>query len=81
MENTKRRASKIDNPKTSLILNGITAAIWTFITLRNILSLNKLTHVNSLDTYLTGALAIFYIGMTVSDVIKYRKEIISENIQ
>ena len=70
MENTNKKESKLyaffkdDNPKTLMILNGITAAIWVFITAMNLYSLN---------TYFTGGLALFYIGMTLGYAIKYRK--------
>ena len=79
MENTKKKESKLqkvfkeDNPKILMILNGITAAIWVFITAMNLYSLNTYAHVNSFNTYFTGGLALFYIGMTLGYAIKYRK--------
>ena len=79
MENTNKKESKLqkvfkdDNPKVLMILNGITAAIWVFVTAMNLYSLNTYAHVNSFNTYFTGGLALFYIGMTLGYVIKYRK--------
>ena len=79
MENTNKKESKLqkvfkdDNPKVLMILNGITAAIWVFVTAMNLYSLNTYAHVNSFNTYFTGGLALFYIGMTLGYAIKYRK--------
>ncbi|MCR5225762.1 MAG: hypothetical protein K6E27_00925 [Eubacterium sp.] len=82
--NTNKKESKLyaffkdDNPKTLMILNGITAAIWVFVTAMNLYSLNTYAHVNSFNTYFTGGLALFYIGMTLGYAIKYRKVKIAE---
>ena len=79
MENTNMNGSKLekafkdDNPKLLMILNGITAAIWVFVTAMNLYSLNTYAHVNSFNTYFTGGLALFYIGMTLGYAIKYKK--------
>ena len=79
MENTNRKETKLqtifkdDNPKVSLILNAITAAIWVFITAMNVYALNEYTHVNTFNPYFTGALALFYIGMTLGCACKYSK--------
>ena len=51
--NTNKKESKLqaifkdDNPKLSMILNAITAAIWVFITAMNLYSLNEYAHVNT----------------------------------
>ena len=79
MENTNKKESKLyaffkdDNPKTLMILNGITAAIWVLVTAMNLYSLNTYAHVNSFNTYFTGGLALFYIGMTFGYACKYAK--------
>ena len=76
MEKTNKKHQdffKGDNPKTLMILNGITAAIWVFVTAMNLYSLNTYAHVNSFNTYITGGFALFYIGMTLGYAIKYRK--------
>ena len=79
MENTNKKESKLyaffkdDNPKTLMILNGITAAIWVFVTAMNIYSMNEYAHVNTFSPYFTGALALFHIGMTLGCACKYAK--------
>ena len=60
-------------PKILMILNGITAAIWVLVTAMNLYSLNTYAHVNSFNTYFTGGLALFYIGMTFGYACKYAK--------
>ena len=77
--NTNKKESKLqkgfkdDNPKVLMILNGITAAIWAFVTAMNIYSLNKYGHTNSFSPIFTGSLAFVYIGMTISYACKYAK--------
>ena len=79
MENTNKNGSKIekafkdDNPKLLMILNGITAAIWVFVTAMNIYSLNKYAHTNTFSPIFTGSLAFFYITMTINYACKYTK--------
>ena len=79
MENTNKKESKLyaffkdDNPKTLMILNGITAAIWVFVTAMNIYSINEYAHVNTFSPIFTGSLAFFYIGMTINYACKYAK--------
>ena len=79
VKDTNKKESKLqaifkdDNPKLSMILNAITAAIWVFITAMNLYSLNEYVHVNTFSPYFTGALAFFYIGMTISYACKYVK--------
>ncbi len=79
MENTNKKESKLqkffkdDNPKVLMILNGITAVIWVFVTAMNIYSLNAYAHVNTFSPIFTGGLAFFYIGMTISYACKYAK--------
>jgi ABC-type multidrug transport system fused ATPase/permease subunit len=79
MENTNKKESKLqaiskgDNPKLSMILNAITAAIWIFITAMNLYSLNEYAHVNTFSPYFSGALALFYTGMTLECACKYAK--------
>lgn len=79
MENTNKKESKLeaffkdDNPKKLLILNGITAAIWVFITAMNLHSLIVYDHVNRFNLYLDGGLALFYIGMTLGYACKFAK--------
>ena len=79
MENTNKKESKLqmafkdDNPKVSMLLNGITAVIWVFVTAMNIYSLNAYAHVNTFSPIFTGSLAFFYIGMTISYAYKYAK--------
>ena len=79
VKDTNKKESKLyaffkdDNPKTLMILNGITAAIWVFITAMNLYSLNEYAHVNTFSPYFTGALALVYIGMTISYACKYAK--------
>ena len=72
-ESKLQKVFKDDNPKVLMILNGITAAIWVFITAMNLYSLNKYAHVNTFSPYFTGALALSYIGMTISYACKYAK--------
>ena len=67
------RMFKEDNPKVSMILNGITASIWVFITAMNLYALNEYTHVNRFSPYISGGLALFYIGLTLGYAIKYRR--------
>ena len=79
VKDTNKKESKLfaffkdDNPKTLMILNGITAAIWVFVTAMNLYSLNTYAHVNTFSPYFTGALALFYIGMTLGCACKYAK--------
>ena len=79
VKDTNKKESKLyaffkdDNPKTLMILNGITAAICVFITAMNLYSLNEYAHVNTFSPYFTGALALFYIGMTLGCACKYAK--------
>ena len=79
VKDTNKKESKLqaifkdDNHKLALILNAITAAIWVFITAMNLYSLNEYAHVNTFSPYFTGALALFYIGMTLSCACKYAK--------
>lgn len=79
VKDTNKKESKLyaffkdDNPKVLMILNGITAAIWVFVTAMNLYSLNTYAHVNSFNTYFTGGLALFYIGMTFGYACKYAK--------
>ena len=79
VKDTNKKESKLqaifkdDNPKLSMILNAITAAIWVFITAMNLYSLNEYAHVNTFSPYFTGALALFYIGMTLGCACKYAK--------
>jgi F0F1-type ATP synthase membrane subunit a len=64
---------KEDNPKTLMILNGITAALWVFITAMNLYEMNEYAHVNRISVYVSGGLALLYIGLTLGYAIKYRK--------
>lgn len=72
-ESKLQKFFKEDNPKTLMILNGITAALWVFITAMNLYELNEYAHVNSFSTYISGGFALFYIGMTLEYAIKFRK--------
>ena len=71
VKDTNKKESKLyaffkdDNPKTLMILNGITAAIWVLVTAMNLYSLNTYAHVNSFNTYFTG--------MTLGYACKYAK--------
>ncbi len=77
VKDTNKKESKLyaffkdDNPKTLMILNGITAAIWVFVTAMNIYSMNEYAHVNTFSPIFTGSLAFFYIGMTIIYACKY----------
>lgn len=79
VKDTNKKESKLyaffkdDNPKTLMILNGITAAIWVFVTAMNIYSMNEYAHVNTFSPIFTGSLAFFYIGMTINYACKYAK--------
>ena len=79
VKDTNKKESKLqaifkdDNPKLSMILNAITAAIWVFITAMNLYSLNEYAHVNTFSPIFTGSLAFFYIGMTINYACKYAK--------
>jgi len=72
-ESKLQKFFKEDNPKTLMILNGITAALWIFITAMNLYELNEYAHVNSLSPYISGGLALLYIGLTLGYAIKFRK--------
>ena len=72
-ESKLRKIFEDDNPKTLMILNGITAALWIFITAMNLYELNEYAHVNSLSPYVSGGLALLYIGLTLGYAIKFRK--------
>lgn len=67
------RIFKENDPKILMILNGITASIWVFITVMNLYSLNNYTHVNRFSPYISGGLALFYIGMTLGYAIKFKR--------
>jgi hypothetical protein len=79
MENKNKKESKLyaffkdDNPKTLMILNGITSAIWVLVTVMNIYSMNRYAHVNKYSPIFTGGLVFFYIGMTIYYACKYAK--------
>lgn len=79
MERTNKNESKMqsffkeDNPKTLMLLNGITAFIWAFVTamkLHEVVAYNQST---GASLYVTGALALFYIGLTLGYACKYAK--------
>lgn len=72
-ESKLQKFFKEDNPKTLMILNGITAALWIFITAMNIYEINEYTHVNGVNVYVSGGLALLYIGLTLEYAIKFRK--------
>ncbi|MCR5214802.1 MAG: hypothetical protein K6E10_10320 [Eubacterium sp.] len=66
MDTKKNKKGIINNePKVCMILNGITAAIWIFITVMKIYSLNKYGTNNSFSPIFTGALSLVYIGLTI----------------
>ena len=44
-ESKLQKFFKEDNPKTLMILNGITAALWVFITAMNLYEMNEYAHV------------------------------------
>ena len=67
------RIFKENDPKILMILHGITALIWVFITVMNLYSLNNYTHVNRFSPYISGGLALFYIGMTLGYAIKFKR--------
>ena len=79
MQKTNNNESKMqvffkeDNPKTLMILNGITALIWTFcvvLRLHEIIAYNQST---GASLYVQGGLALFYLGMTIGYACKYAK--------
>ena len=78
MENTNKNGSKLekafkdDNPKLLMILNGITAAIWVFVTAMNIYLLNKYAHI-SFNPFFIGSLALVYILNHVDFIKDYVK--------
>ncbi|MCR5104918.1 MAG: hypothetical protein K6B68_10770 [Eubacterium sp.] len=64
---------KEDNPKTLMILNGFTAFIWTLCTVMKLHSIITYNQETSSNLYLTGGLALFYLGMTLGYACKYAK--------
>ena len=62
-----------DNPKTIMILNGITALIWTICTVMKLHTIITYNQSSSSSLYLTGGLALFYMGMTLGNACKYAK--------
>lgn len=72
-ESKLQKFFKEDNPKTLMILNGITAALWVFITAMNLYEMNEYAHVNRISVYVSGGLALLYIGLTLGYAIKFRK--------
>ena len=64
---------KEDNPKTLMILNGITAFIWALcaaMKLHEVVAYNQST---GASLYIQGGLALFYLGMTLGYACKYAK--------
>ncbi|MCR4902157.1 MAG: hypothetical protein K6A23_04805 [Butyrivibrio sp.] len=55
------------------VIGFAVGVIWVFITAMNLYSLNEYAHVNTFSPYFTGALALFYIGMTINYACKYAK--------
>ena len=79
MERTNKKESKMqsffkeDNPKTLMILNGITAFIWALcaaMKLHEVVAYNQST---GASLYIQGGLALFYLGMTLGYACKYAK--------
>ena len=79
MERTNKNESKMqsffkeDNPKTLMILNGITAFIWAFVTAMKLHEIVAYNHSSGASLYVTGGLALFYIGLTLGYACKYAK--------
>ena len=65
---------KDDNPKTLMILNGFTALIWTFCTIMKLHTIITYNQETSSALYLTGGLALFYLGMTIGYACRYAKD-------
>ena len=79
MERTNKKESKTQacfkevNPKTLMILNGITAFIWALcaaMKLHEVVAYNQST---GASLYIQGGLALFYLGMTLGYACKYAK--------
>ena len=79
MERTNKNESKMrsffkeDNPKTLMILNGITAFIWAFTTAMKLHEIVAYNHSSGASLYVTGGLALVYIGLTLGYACKYTK--------
>ena len=79
MERTNKNESKMqsffkeDNPKTLMILNGITAFIWAFVTAMKLHEIVAYNHSSGASLYVTGGLTLVYIGLTLGYACKYAK--------
>ena len=79
MTNTNNKESKLqgffkeDNPKTLMILNGFTAFIWTLCTVMKLHSIIAYNLSTGSSVYLTGGLALLYLGLTLGYACKYAK--------
>ena len=67
-----------DDAKVNMILNFITAAIWSFCAF---LSYHSLVHNNGsrFSLYFDAALALFYLGMSLGYAVKYSNRKKREN--
>ena len=64
---------KGDNPKTLMILNGFTALIWTLVTAMKLYEVVNYNQSTGASLYVTGGLAILYLGITLGHACKYAK--------
>ena len=72
-ESKTQACFKEGNPKTLMILNGITAFIWALcaaMKLHEVVAYNQST---GASLYIQGGLALFYLGMTLGYACKYAK--------
>lgn len=68
-----------DDAKVNMILNFITAAIWSFCAFLSYRSLTVYNHGSRFSLYFDAALALFYLGMSLGYAVKYSNRKKREN--